>query len=131
MCRAPTSWVWDERMKSASSTPGRILPELNHFLGSLQSAGPHRGFTNKCPIPLCHLLSLLAREEGSAENIAEPWGFSRTKEAEVVQEVLESPQSAPARQRCQDARLCLPPPGRQPGAAGEPDLHRVLVGLLP
>lgn len=75
-------------MKSASSTPGRILPELNHFLGSLQSAGPHRGFTNKCPIPLCHLLSLLAREEGPTENTAEPWGFSRTKEAEVVQEVL-------------------------------------------
>lgn len=71
-------------MTSASSAPGPSLPELRCFLGSLQSAGPHRGGHQQVALLPSHLLSPLVGEGGPVGNVAESWGFPRTREAEIL-----------------------------------------------
>lgn len=57
VCPASTSWVWGERMTSASSAPGPSLPGRECVLGCLQSVGLLRGFTSSTPPSLLSAFS--------------------------------------------------------------------------
>lgn len=73
-----------EGMTSAASAPVPASRNLNAFRGVSRALARTR-LTSKCLQPLSCLLSPLTLEGRLGGNVAESWGFLRTREAEVLQ----------------------------------------------